>query len=123
MLADFFLEQIGTENNSYILSISNEATDALSRYPWPGNVRELRNAIEYGYVKCYDNLIRLDHLPPEIKNNLKQNSKKPGPRPTLTKAEILAACSKTNGNRRDAAKHLSVSRATLYRYLDIYGLK
>ncbi|NQU62890.1 MAG: sigma 54-interacting transcriptional regulator, partial [SAR324 cluster bacterium] len=65
MLADFFLEQIGKEINSFILSISNEATDALSQYSWPGNVRELRNAIEYGYVKCYDNLIRLDHLPPE----------------------------------------------------------
>ena len=122
MLAEFFLEQIGKEINSYILSISNEATDAMSQYSWPGNVRELRNAIEYGYVKCYDNLIRLEHLPPEIKDNLKKKRKKPGPQPKLKKADILAALSKTAGNRRNAAKELKVSRATLYRYLDVYDL-
>ncbi len=122
MLAEFFLEQIGKEINSYILSISNEATDALSQYSWPGNVRELRNAIEYGYVKCYDNLIRLEHLPPEITDNHKKKRKKPGPHPKLKKEDIMAALSKTNGNRRNAAKELNVSRATLYRYLDIYGM-
>ncbi len=122
MLAEFFLEQIGKEMNSYILSISNEATDALSQYSWPGNVRELRNAIEYGYVKCYDNLIRLEHLPPEIMDNLKKKKKKPGPQPKLKKEDILTALSKTAGNRRNAAKELKISRATLYRYLDAYGL-
>jgi len=123
MLAEFFLEQIGKEINSYILSISNEATDALSQYSWPGNVRELRNAIEYGYVKCYDNLIRLEHLPPEITDNLKKKRKKPGPQPKLKKEDILTALSKTAGNRRNAAKELSISRATLYRYLAAYDLK
>lgn len=122
MLAEFFLEQIGREINSYILSISNEATDALSQYSWPGNVRELRNAIEYGYVKCYDNLIRLEHLPPEIIDNLKKKRKKPGPHPKLKKEEIVTALSDTNGNRRNAAKLLQISRATLYRYLAVYGL-
>ena len=122
MLAEFFLEQIGKEMNSYILSISNEATDALSQYSWPGNVRELRNAIEYGYVKCYDNLIRLEHLPPEIKDSLKKKRKKPGPQPKLKKEDILTALSQTSGNRRNAAKQLNISRATLYRYLDAYGL-
>ncbi|MCP4757810.1 MAG: PAS domain S-box protein [Proteobacteria bacterium] len=122
MLAEHFLEQIGAQMKSSILSISNEAIDVLSRYSWPGNVRELRNAIEYSHVKCNDNLIRIEHLPPEITDNLRKKRKKPGPNLRLKKEDILTALSKTDGNRREAAKVLKVSRATLYRYLEIYGL-
>ncbi|NQU63167.1 MAG: helix-turn-helix domain-containing protein, partial [SAR324 cluster bacterium] len=57
-----------------------------------------------------------------IIDSLRKKGKKPGPRPKLEKDAIITALSQTHGNRRNAAKQLNVSRATLYRYLDVYGL-
>lgn len=46
-------------------SLTQEAWDALVRYPWPGNVRELRNVLESACVSS-DQVIGLENLPPEI---------------------------------------------------------
>ena len=35
---------------------------------WPGNVRELENIIEHAFVLCSGGLIRIRHLPPEIRS-------------------------------------------------------
>jgi len=122
MLIEYFLEVTAKELNRNILSPSNDALDLLTCYNWPGNVRELRNAIEYSYVKCRSNIIDAQSLPPEIATYLTNNIKKPGPI-KKSKESIIVALEKAEGNKKKAAKILGVGRATLYRYLDYYGLK
>jgi two-component system nitrogen regulation response regulator NtrX len=46
VLASHFCEEICTEYNVPIKSISTEAMQALMRLPWTGNIRELRNVVE-----------------------------------------------------------------------------
>jgi transcriptional regulator of acetoin/glycerol metabolism len=65
----------------------------------------------------------LEHLPPEITSYQRKSSRKPGPTRKITKDKVAIALSKTNGNRKDAAKALGIGRATLYRYLEQYNLK
>ncbi|MBF0451689.1 MAG: sigma 54-interacting transcriptional regulator [Candidatus Magnetomorum sp.] len=122
MLVEHFLEVTANELDRKMLSPSNEALDLLTCYSWPGNVRELRNAIEYAYVKCRSTIIDVKSLPPEITLFEKKTTKKPGPI-KKTKEAIILALEKAEGNKKRAAQILEVGRATLYRYLDYYGLK
>ena len=43
-------------------------------------------------------------------------------RPTLERADLLAALRAANGNRSEAARRLDVSRATLYREMRRHGV-
>jgi sigma-54 dependent transcriptional regulator, acetoin dehydrogenase operon transcriptional activator AcoR len=123
ILVDHFLEMISKELKRPVLTPSNDVLDLLIRYSWPGNVRELRNAIEYIYVKCRDNLIRVHHLPPEILNFEELSKTRPGPSLKFKKEEVMLALAKAEGSKKSAAHILRVGRATFYRYLDHYGLK
>jgi PAS domain S-box-containing protein len=123
MLVEHFLELTALELKRPVLIPSNEVMDLLTGYSWPGNVRELHNAVGYIYVKCRAGIIEPGQLPPEIVNRESINPVKPGPSLKIKKEDILVALSKSEGNRKEAAKLLGIGRATLYRYLDHYSLK
>ncbi|MBH0178784.1 MAG: sigma-54-dependent Fis family transcriptional regulator [Nitrospira sp.] len=44
------------------LTLSDEAFQALHRYPWPGNVRELENVLTRALILCPGDTIGLKHL-------------------------------------------------------------
>jgi two-component system, NtrC family, response regulator AtoC len=48
------------------LEIGPEAMEVLLNAPWPGNVRQLENAIERACVIVRDDVIRPEHLPPDL---------------------------------------------------------
>jgi len=122
-LVEHFLELISREVKRPVLTPSNKVMDILSSYEWPGNVRELHNAIEYAYVKCKTGIFDICHLPSEIVNYQHTKKTRPGPPLKLKKEDILIALSKTQGNKKEAAKILGVGRATLYRSLDLFDLR
>jgi len=122
-LVEHFIDLVAAELDREILAPSVEILDILTSYPWPGNVRELHNAIEFAYVKCRGGVIHPRHLPPEILSYEAQPPKRPGPQLKLSKEEILMAISRAGGNKKKAANLLKIGRATLYRYLNLFGLK
>jgi len=123
MLVEHFLELISTEIGKPVLTPSNEVMDLLSSYSWPGNVRELHNAIEYTYVKCRTSIINEKNLPPEILNDSNKKILKPGPSLKHNKEDVIIALAQAKGNRKETSRLLGIGRATLYRYLDVFGLK
>ncbi len=46
VLAEYFAEQVASQNGWRARHFSPESLEILQRYAWPGNVRELRNVIE-----------------------------------------------------------------------------
>ena len=123
MLVEHFLELISTEIGKPVLTPSNEVMDLLSSYSWPGNVRELHNEIEYTYVKCRTSIINEKNLPPEILNDSNKKILKPGPSLKHKKEDVIIALAQAKGNRKETSRLLWIGRATLYRYLDVFGLK
>jgi two-component system, NtrC family, response regulator AtoC len=65
-LAICFVTRFKREMRREILDIHRDAEVCLQRYPWPGNVRELRNVLERAMILASGDVLRVEHLPPEI---------------------------------------------------------
>jgi len=104
--------------------LSENARAALETHSWPGNVRELQNAMERAAIVGHDAAeITLAHLPPMATGE--HHADPLGPLPTLRDAErdlVTRAVRIHEGNIRAAAHALGVSRTTLYRKIERYGV-
>ncbi len=99
------------------IRLGDEARVVLLSYHWPGNARELRHALRHAVVLCDDHLIQIGHLPDDIvaeiaDADLTARSKSEASR-------IQAALRHNNGNVSLTARYLGISRATLYRKINI----
>jgi transcriptional regulator of acetoin/glycerol metabolism len=97
--------------------LSDEARLVMLNYHWPGNVREMRNAIRHSVVLAEGKVVDLEHLPEDMvsqlaKTDLTARSKSQASR-------IEAALRHNGGNVSLTARYLGVSRATLYRKIQI----
>jgi transcriptional regulator of acetoin/glycerol metabolism len=87
------------------------------QHRWPGNVRELENAVRFAVIKAQGGPIQARHLPPQIKWDSTPEATGPQRSSKLNRHLVEKALEATSGNKSKAAKHLGVSRATLYRFL------
>ena len=107
--------------------ISEDAARVFLAYDWPGNVRELKNVIERIMALNQSEEILLEHLPLEIKPQLKP----PAPDilkkaaieekfvslSELEKRYIRIVLKHTGGNKSQAAKILGIHFTSLLRKL------
>ncbi len=126
LLAEFFLARHGTDDKMAAVTLSTDAMQALVKYPWPGNVRELEHVIERAVALATHSVLSIEDLPPDIlrKGNGtgEQTDGLPGTLNALRREHILSTLETTRGNKEQAARLLGISRRTLYRLLDRYGL-
>ena len=91
----------------------------LEAYGWPGNVRELRNLMER--LALFLAAEPLQALTPSflvsIAPELNKTTTVPAPTPEADTESIAAVLARFNGQRDAAAKHLGISRTTLWRRL------
>jgi len=115
-LADYFLAKVGKDTSRALPGITTQAIDRLVQHTWPGNVRELENAVRFAVIKSQGSPILAKHLPPQILGGRARKPSKPRGR-KLDRTLVSDALQATDGNKSEAARHLGVSRATLYRFL------
>ena len=116
LLVNRFLKEFGGK------SVSSEAMKILEAYPWPGNVRELRNAVEKMCVLSPTGELDVGDIPDEMKSGRQPTAIMDGTLEEMEKAKILAVLNEVGGNRTKAAERLGISRRTIYRKLEEYGL-
>lgn len=127
LLVRKFLEEFNRENNKQIEDLTPDCMTALLTHPWPGNIRELRNVIERMVVLARQSRLTVRDLPAHLRKGADE------PRPpvvtpdmSLNDAErtmIIKALETHGGNRTKAAQQLGISRRTLHRKLNEYGLR
>ncbi len=130
-LAHVFLERHTREHRRVVKGIDGPAMRRLLAYTWPGNVRELSNVMERATVICAGETIGVADLPPEVvgaSSRESAGSDEPleGYQEAMSAFErtlIAATLEKTGGDRREAARMLGLSLATLYRRIEKLGLK
>lgn len=130
LLATSFLADVAAALHCPDLRFSEDALRhlAVAPYPWPGNVRELRNVLQQVGVLLQHPEIQWDDFPASIR--LPHEEALPADRPDaagwLAQAErqlIRQIVQQYAGNLSQAASQLGISRSTLYRKLDQFGLK
>jgi len=132
LLAVHFLKKFAEDNASRVKGFTPEAIDYLTAYEWPGNVRQLENVVERCVVMAGDEMIRVQDLPPEIKDEEAQFKSAVDLLPprlnladTLEKIEaalIRRALAQTNFVQVKCADMLGISKSLLQYKLKKYKL-
>ncbi|RBP32983.1 DNA-binding NtrC family response regulator [Oceanihabitans sediminis] len=115
LLTKKFLLKYGVEFKDNLISITQEAVDALERYEWPGNIRELENTIQRAVIMC-DKQVTIGDLPEQLKYNIdfpENEQSELLPLKIIEKNHILKVLEATNNNKTKAAKILQIDRKTL----------
>lgn len=100
-----------------VLELDDDSRLVLMHYHWPGNLRELRNCLRHAVALADGKQIGLEHLPDNIVEELA--SKDLTARSQSEASKIEAALRYNGGNVSLTARYLGVSRATLYRKIQI----
>ncbi len=118
-LIDVFLKQNRIRPHQ-APEFSTAAMQCLMDYDWPGNVRELKNIIDYVLIHCDEPVIQPHHLPVELHSSRSTTTMVATPSQSEPdrRTQLLAVLQQAQGNRRQAAQLLGVSRSTLYRWLE-----
>lgn len=117
-LIEHILKHIANELGMDSIMISEDAVRILGSYHWPGNVRELENYLERASVTCGDGLIKPEHLPSRLINNLTVPKALVNKVMTLKeeeKALILRTLRECKWNVSESARKLQISRSTMHR--------
>lgn len=130
---EFFIRQAMRINNYEQKNIDEGAKKLLIEHDWPGNIRELRNVINRVYVMSDSSVITRETLITAFQSSkIHYNSFSEAKTPeemlrekqleidhayvALLKEALLLA----NGNKKEAARLMNVSRKTIYNMLEKY---
>lgn len=124
LLTDHFLAQYAKRYQKDIHGISPAARKKLEKYQWPGNVRELQHMVERAVIMTDESILQPEDFffaaPEQVEEDglvfdrLNLDA--------VEKLVIRKAIDKHKGNISQAAEELGLTRASLYRRLEKYGL-
>lgn len=101
------------------LTCSPEAMRALMRNRWPGNVTQLAAMLRKVFAHRRAGVIEPSDLPAEV---LAITGRVLSPVEAIERDAIVESLIATGGDRAAAARHLGMSRATIYRKVRNYGI-
>jgi len=120
ILAGFFIGKYGVKYKKKCLALQPKALERLRNYPWPGNIRELQHTIEKAVILCNGSEIEQEDL--NLNQHLQVFSQEAM---TLEEMEKMMIAKELNSNSQTlgtVAKNLGISRTTLYKKMQKYGL-
>ena len=127
-LAAYFLRHFN-EKYRQNKSLSPEVLEAILNHDWPGNIRELEHTIEQMLVLCPEDIIRSEHLPDPLLENVTESEsiRLEGSLPLKDALEriekkIILNAIRNSETLLDAANQLGIDLSTLTRKKQKYGI-
>lgn len=137
-IALYFVRKFNEDFRRRFIGITEEVKRRMTNYDWPGNIRELRNVIERIVILENDDLIRLEHLPYELRKVSGEDQLVTDPHPTkkvsidvplegismeaVERELVIRALERANNNQSKAAKLLDITRDSLRYKMKKFGL-
>lgn len=123
ILADYFAAFFSQKYHKPARYLGQTAHTFLQQYPWPGNVRELRHAVERAVIMADQEQL----YPQDFQLSAHQSNEMGIKLQTMNLEEVESivirqAMRKFNGNISQAARALGLTRTSLYRRIEKYGL-
>ena len=138
LLMDHFLRELTERHGRGPVAVDPDAQHRLLSYDWPGNIRELQNVLERALVLAEQDVIGPEHLPAEVRPGGGPaespvpdpgDSAGAGPAPTallsleeIERRHVMCVLEATGGSREEASRILGISRRTLTRMVQRWGL-
>jgi transcriptional regulator with PAS, ATPase and Fis domain len=125
MLASHFLKHYAQKYDKQVSRISEAAMARMHKHPWPGNIRELQHAIERAIILSTTSVLQPEDFNFAQASSSKEDSNLSLEQYNLEEVEkllIRKVLKKYNGNITQAASELGLTRSSLYRRLEKYGL-
>jgi DNA-binding NtrC family response regulator len=127
LLATHFLKHYAAKYEKSLTKISEAAMTRMHKHPWPGNIRELQHSIERAVILSNSSVLQPEDF------NFNSNGGSGGKEDAQLSLEqynleevekllIRKVLKKYNGNITQAATELGLTRSSLYRRLEKYGL-
>jgi len=116
VVAADILKELSDQHPAEAKRLSAGAVALLTNYDWPGNVKQLQGVLEQGFFLAHSSMIQ----PTDLVLPGGSGWGKAWKRDQSVFVEAWKAC---GGNISRLAANLEVSRVTLYRYLEKYGLE
>jgi len=141
VLAHFFVEKLSLDLGRAGAMLTPEATELLVAHAWPGNVRELRNTIERAIILAGAEPIAPRHLPSDMRpapptraatnpravtpvvDKATSEAAEGATLDDVTRQHIESVFRESGSNVTRAAEKLGMSRLTLRKKLQAYGLR
>jgi two-component system response regulator HydG len=150
-LVQYLLRKFNEIHSRKIGGLSKDAMTALRVYSWPGNIRELENVIEHAFIIESSDLIHPEALPEHIQAGVHRSGASKNDASTRDEADseslvisesggatddlnypalkekfekefIIKALRAFNGRINQTAEHTQMTKVTLLRKLDKYGI-
>jgi two-component system response regulator HydG len=122
-LVEHFRRKFNRKFGKEIRGISSEVERMFLDYPWRGNVRELENLLEHSFVRCRQNVITAESLPPDFLQYFESRALSADLNPEDEAVAIRRALEQAGGSKAGAARLLGMSRRTIYRKLERLGIE
>ncbi|HEX8138466.1 MAG TPA: sigma-54 dependent transcriptional regulator [Pyrinomonadaceae bacterium] len=130
VLIDYFLKKHTRNTSRLVRGLAPDTRRMMMDYSWPGNVRQLESAIERAILLCESDLIQVEDLPLEVRQESRPASegafKLPPEGIAFEEVErdlIMQAMEQTDYNITKAAKLLGLTFRTLQYRLEKFGIR
>jgi transcriptional regulator with PAS, ATPase and Fis domain len=124
LLIEHYLDIYCRKYNTSRKRVSRSTLKRLEKHTWPGNIRELQHAVERAVIMSDSNVLEPTDFFLSQMDEAKESSITPVSM-NLEETEkmlIRKVIDKHGGNISKAAKELGLTRASLYRRIEKYGL-
>lgn len=125
LLANHFLKHYATKYGKSLNKLSDAAMIRLNKHNWPGNIRELQHSLERAVILSNSSVLQPEDFNFNASTNKEADQQLNLEQFNLEEVEkilIRKVLKKYNGNITQAAGELGLTRSSLYRRLEKYGL-
>jgi DNA-binding NtrC family response regulator len=120
-LAAFFLSHHQQRYRKRLQGFEEAALRVMANHPWPGNIRELNHVVERAVLMAQTDLVRAPDLGLQDMGGPERALEEMGME-EVEKLLIKKTLLRFDGNARQAAESLGLSRSAFYRRLEKYNL-
>ncbi len=122
LLTDHFLKITSKKYNKSIRGFTSAALKKLEQYSWPGNIRELQHSIERAIIMSDGNRLEADDFLLSAPRKMDELELDTFNLDDVERKIVTKVLQKYKGNVSHAAKELGLTRTSLYRRMEKYGL-